>query len=104
MTRAEVDAVRPDVKAAVAFIKQAPIGRRVTAGEAGHMVLIGEARIRIGGEETLFDRLDRMRRTRHRVFYEVDEVSQIELDGARRDAGLLIDHAARFVHTQVTGD
>jgi hypothetical protein len=39
------------------------VGRRVTAGEGGHPVLIREARGRTAGDATLFDRLDRMRRT-----------------------------------------
>ena len=60
-------------------------------------MLIGEARAQTGGDAALFDRLDRMRRTRHRIFYDVTEVSRIELEDAKRDAGLLLDHAARFV-------
>ena len=134
MARAEVDAVRPDQRAAVAFIRQArqqlrsallagvdaessfglsyqaaikgltgallAIGRRVTAGEAGHLVLIREARMRTGGDAALFDRLDRMRRTRHQVFYEVAEVSRRELETAQRDAQALIDLSAQFVLSQ----
>jgi hypothetical protein len=83
------------------------IGRRVTAGEAGHLVLIREARGRIGGNEAAFDRLDRIRRTRHRVLYDIDEVSRLELEAAQRDAELLIDMAARFVRElsrQAAGD
>jgi hypothetical protein len=76
------------------------VGRRVTSGEGGHAVLIAEARAQTGGDQVIFDRLDRMRRTRHRIFYDVTEVSRIELDDARRDAGLLLDHAARFVLEQ----
>lgn len=49
-------------------------------------MLIREARGRLGGEQELFDRLDRMRRTRHRVFYEIDEVSSLELARAQQDA------------------
>lgn len=138
MTRAAVDAVRPDVVAAVAFVKQArrhlasaqldeidaesgfalcyqaaikaltgaliAVGRRVTAGEAGHLVLIGEARSRIGGDGAVYDRLDRMRRTRHRVFYDVEEVSGLERESALRDASLLIEIAARFVLAQSKKD
>jgi hypothetical protein len=109
VTRAAVDVVQPDVGAAVAFVKQArtqlasaslAAGRRVTAGEGGHAVLIREARGRTAGDATLFDRLDRMRRTRHGVFYDVQEVSRLELESARRDAGLIVDHAARFVLAQ----
>lgn len=137
MTRAEVDAVRPDVAAAVTYIKQArqqlasarvegvdaessfglayqaaikalngallASGPRVTAGEAGHLVLIREARGRLGGEQELFDRLDRMRRPRHRVFYEIDEVSSLELARAQQDADRLIDLAARAVLGQRDG-
>jgi D-alanyl-D-alanine dipeptidase len=109
MTRAAVDMVRPDQAAAVEFIKQA---RRqlhsagvagVDAESAGHAVLIGEARAQLRGDESLFDRLDRMRRTRHRVFYDIEEVSRLELESAMRDAGAVIDHAARFVLAQSTG-
>jgi HEPN domain-containing protein len=132
MSRAEVDVVRPDLVAAVAFIKQArrqlasaqlagvdpessfalsyqaaikaltgaliAVGRRVTAGEAGHLVLIKEARAQMEASDAAFDRLDRMRRTRHRVFYDIDEVSRLEVDAAQRDAAMLIDMAAHFVH------
>ena len=72
-------------------------GRRVTAGESGHLVLIKEAKARMAGDESLFDRLDRMRRTRHDVFYELAEVSELELAGAQHDAHAIIDAAARFV-------
>lgn len=44
--------------------------------------------------------VDRVRRTRHRVFYDVAEVSRIELDSAQTDAGALIELAARFVLDQ----
>jgi hypothetical protein len=138
MTRAEVDAVQPDLSAGVAFVKQArqqlnsakiegvdaqssfglayqasvkaltgaliAVGRRVTAGEAGHLVLIGEARARIAGHDVLFDRLDRMRRTRHQVFYEIAEVSDYELGRALRDAEDVIDLAARYILDQRGAD
>lgn len=73
------------------------VGRRVTAGESGHLVLINEARAQIADDATLFDRLDRMRRTRHGVFYGIGEVSSLELSGAHHDATAIIDAAARFV-------
>ena len=79
------------------------VGRRVTAGESAHLVLIAEARSQIAGHETLFDRLDRMRRTRHDVFYELGEVSGLELKGALEDAAAIIDAAARFVLEQARG-
>lgn len=72
------------------------VGRRVTTGESGHLVLINEARSQIA-DEVLFDRLDRMRRTRHVVFYELGEVSAQELAGAHADAAAIIESAARFV-------
>lgn len=72
-------------------------GRRVTAGESGHVVLIREARARLQCEDAVFDRLDRMRRTRHQVFYDVREVSDMEAAGALADAQMLIDAAARAV-------
>lgn len=65
-------------------------------------MLIREARGRLGGDEGLFDRLDRMRRTRHEVFYEVGEVSRRELDLAQRDAYALIDLSAQFVMDQAS--
>lgn len=80
------------------------VGRRVTAGESGHLVLIEEARRQIQGDATLFDRLDRMRRTRHTVFYELAEVSEIELRGAREDAEAIVEAAARFVLEQSRAD
>jgi hypothetical protein len=131
MSRATVDSVRPDPRAAVEFIKQArrqvasagvegvdresayglcyqatikaltgallAVVRRVTAGEAGHAVLIADARAQTRGDQALFDRLDRMRRTRHRIFYDIGEVSRLELEDASRDAHALIEMAARFV-------
>lgn len=72
-------------------------GRRVTAGEAGHVVLVREARSRLECDDAVFDRLDRMRRTRHQVFYDVREVSDVEVVGALEDAQALIDAAARAV-------
>jgi hypothetical protein len=41
-----------------------------------------------------------MRRTRHRVFYDIDEVSRFELESAQQDAKILVDNAARFVLEQ----
>ena len=35
-----------------------------------------------------------MRRTRHRIFYDGDEVSELELDGALADAGAVISTAS----------
>ena len=73
------------------------IGRRVTAGDAGHAVLIAEARARLHTSAREFDRLDRMRRTRHAALYAVVEVSDIQLRTAHEDAQRMIDSAARFV-------
>ena len=44
----------------------------------------------LGLDRPLADRLDDMRRARHRVFYEFTEVSQLELEGALADAETLL--------------
>ena len=66
-------------------------GQRVTGGTSGHVVVLREAAARLALPQDLADRLDAMRRARHRVFYEAIEVSQLELDGARRDARRVLD-------------
>jgi hypothetical protein len=84
MSRATVDLVQRDIRTAVGFVKQA-------------REQLASARIAGVGDATLFDRLDRMRRTRHTVFYELAEVSDIELRGAHEDAEAIVEAAARFV-------
>jgi len=72
-------------------------GARVSSGAGGHVVLVDETsrRLSLGPEVT--DRLHRMRRTRHGVFYEADEVSAVELQAALDDATSLVQAAAEAV-------
>ncbi len=69
-------------------------GLRATSGTSGHVVVLREAVARLGLPVDLADRLDAMRRARHRVFYDAVEVSQLELDGARRDAHAVVERAS----------
>lgn len=68
-------------------------GRRVTAGTGGHVLILREATARLGAQRDLADRLDAMRRARHRIFYDAVEVSELELDGAREDAQSVVSAA-----------
>jgi hypothetical protein len=68
-------------------------GRRVTGGAGAHIVILTEATRRLGLAPDLADRLDAMRRARHRVFYDATEVSSLELEGARADAHALLGAA-----------
>jgi HEPN domain len=72
-------------------------GRRVTSGAGGHVVTIQEAQARLDLDPSVLARIDHMRRTRHRVFYDGDEVSELELDGALDDAAAVVDAAAEAV-------
>lgn len=72
-------------------------GRRVTSGAGGHLVTIQEAQRQLDLDPGVIARVDHMRRTRHRVFYDGDEVSQLELVGALEDATLVVDAAAAAV-------
>ena len=65
-------------------------GIRITSGAGGHVVTIREAVTLLGLDRPLADRLDDMRRTRHRVFYDVIEVTELELEGAMADAEVLL--------------
>ena len=69
-------------------------GRRVTSGAGGHIVTIREAQAQLGLGPAVASRIDHMRRTRHRIFYDGDEVSELELDGALADAGAVISTAS----------
>lgn len=75
------------------------MGRRVTSGAGGHVVILSEAARHLPGHEPLFTRLDTMRRARHAIFYEVDEVSDAELAGAMADA----EQAIGLADTAVAG-
>jgi len=65
-------------------------GIRITSGAGGHIVTIREAVTLLELDRPLADRLDDMRRTRHRVFYDVIEVTELELEGAMADAEVLL--------------
>jgi hypothetical protein len=73
-------------------------GRRVTGGEAAHVVLLREVR-RVLGEHhaALLDALDRARRQRHRIAYGTDEVGQAQLASLRAAAERAIEAAASLV-------
>lgn len=72
-------------------------GVRVSAGAGSHVVVLKEARRRLAVEAAAFHRIDVMRRTRHGVFYDADEVTTAELQAATRDAAELVEAAAKFV-------
>jgi hypothetical protein len=72
-------------------------GQRVTVGTRGHVVTLEGAGARLSLPGDLVDRLDAMRRARHRVFYDATEVSELELEGARRDARALLDALASWL-------
>lgn len=72
-------------------------GQRVTGGTNGHLVTIREAGDRLGLDPAAATRIDHMRRTRHRVFYDGDEVSELELEGALADAEAVVAAAAEAV-------
>ena len=69
-------------------------GLRVGSGAGGHIVTIKEAGDRLDLDPAVSARIDHMRRTRHRVFYDGDEVSELELDGALADAVAVVAAAA----------
>lgn len=73
------------------------VGLRVGSGAGAHIVILREAGDRAGIDPDLRTRLDRMRRTRHQLFYELDEVSTRELAAAVADAGAVLDAARRAV-------
>ena len=83
------------LKALIASLLAA--GLRVTSGAGGHVVIIGEAQRLLDVPADTFDRLDRMRRTRHHLFYELDEVTASELDAGLTHADVIVAAASRFV-------
>jgi hypothetical protein len=72
-------------------------GTRVTSGGGGHVVTIQQAQIHLDLDPAVSSRIDHMRRTRHRVFYDGDEVSELELEGALADADAVVAAAAEAV-------
>lgn len=72
-------------------------GLRVGSGVGGHIVTIREAGERLGLDPRVSARIDHLRRTRHRVFYDGDEVSELELAGAVADAAAVVAAAAEAI-------
>ncbi len=68
-------------------------GRRVSSGSGGHVVIIREGTRTLGLERELSSRLDRMRRTRHATFYDLDEVSAAMVRSALADATAVVEAA-----------
>lgn len=86
-------------KAATAVL--AVVGRRVSAGERGHVVMLAEVRRALGQEHAqLMTRLDRARQQRHRVAYETLAVGQAELAALLTATQEAIDAAQRFVDSR----
>lgn len=72
-------------------------GLRVGSGVGGHIVTIREAGERLDLDPAVAARIDHLRRTRHRVFYDGDEVSELELAGAVADAEVVVAAAAEAI-------
>jgi len=72
-------------------------GLRVDSGAGGHIVTIKEAGERLDLDPAVAARIDHLRRTRHRIFYDGDEVSELELAGALADADAVVATAAEAV-------
>jgi hypothetical protein len=72
-------------------------GMRASSGAGSHVVLLREATRLVGLDANLANRIDRMRRTRHAVFYEAEEVSGTELRSALSDAAAVIEAVERRI-------
>jgi hypothetical protein len=73
-------------------------GRRITAGDDAHVLLLRETRRLLGREHTgLIDRLDRARKQRHRVAYETQEIGQAQLASLHAAADELLDVVGALV-------
>lgn len=72
-------------------------GLRVGSGVGGHIVTIREAGERLDLDPAVAARIDHLRRTRHRAFYDGDEVSELELAGAVADAEVVVAAAAEAI-------
>lgn len=83
------------LKAMVAALLAA--GQRVSSGAGGHVVTIREAESQLDLDRDVAARIDYMRRTRHRVFYDGDEVTELELEGALADAEAVVFAAGQAV-------
>ena len=72
-------------------------GLRVGFGAGGQIVTVREAAERLDLDPAAAARIDHLRRTRHRVFYDGDEVSELELEGAIADAEAVVAAAAEAI-------
>jgi uncharacterized protein (UPF0332 family) len=77
------------LKAMVALLLSG--GRRVTAGAGSHIVIIREALDELELSRATVNGIDHMRQARHRVFYDVLEITELEREGGLRDAATVID-------------
>jgi uncharacterized protein (UPF0332 family) len=111
--RAHLDSARidgVDAQSAYAICYQAALkalvaalladGLRVGSGAGGQIVTIQQAEAHLDLDPAVASRIDHMRRTRHRIFYDGDEVSELELTGALADAEAVVVAAAEAVDSQ----
>ena len=73
-------------------------GQRVSSGSGGHVVIIREGARALGLDQELSTRLDRMRRTRHATFYDLDEVSAGMVKSALADTAAVVEAASAGRH------
>ena len=77
------------------------VGKRVAAGERGHVILIREAKNLLGQQHAqLLTRVDRARRKRNTVAYETPRIAAAELDAMKNDTKKTLEAASRFVEGQ----
>jgi len=106
LTDAESPALSPESSYALAY--QAALkaliasllaqGQRVSSGSGGHVVSIREGARALGLDQELSTRLDRMRRTRHATFYDLDEVSAGMVKSALADTAAVVEAASAGRH------
>lgn len=77
------------LKACVAVLTAS--GRRASSGAGSHVVLLREAGRQLDLERSLAERVDHIRRSRHGVFYEGEEISPAELQAAIADTTTFIE-------------
>ena len=70
----------------------------VSSGSGGHVVSIREGARTLGLGQELSTRLDRMRRTRHATFYDLDEVSAAMVKSALADTAAVVEIASAGMH------
>ncbi len=72
-------------------------GERVSSGSGGHVVIVREGTRALGLDRELSTRLDRMRRTRHATFYDLDEVSAAMVQSALADTAAVVEAATAAI-------